>query len=188
MNYKNLENIKENLDNIIHQFNKIDNIKKRCSQWTNPKGCCNGGDYFLCKEEGEDILRYLRSNPDKKTKVGLNIKSNSKCYFYDKQNLECLIKTVRPIICRYVSLRIFQGKDGTYKACSPNKFCNKKDTTILSFDKVNIIDFKNNSFVKCKVEDKDAYFLNFKNFDFLEKYYKEDKIKISEFLKEKEFE
>lgn len=176
-----LDLIRKSIDNLSKDIFKNCNIK-RCNQWSNPCGCCTKGDYPVSYLESLEIKDFLEKNPLTLQLVKSNIKENKKCYFYNNKDKVCSIKNLRPIVCRFVSLRIFRHGE-KLMGCSPYELCSGKKSTILSFEEKDTSILKNNYTYIYHHPQNDIFYLDFKKLDFLKEYYQDNFINLSDIIK-----
>lgn len=173
----NLKEIRSNIDLLAKDIFENCNLS-RCNQWSNSCGCCTKGDYPTTEEEIKEIKDFLNNNIEIKLKAIENKNNGQYCIFYDKTFKKCLIKSIRPVICRYVSLRIF-SHDDVLMGCSPFEICSGTKSTILKFKKEDTLTINDYTYVY-----KNIWYLDFKKLSFLEEYYKNSFFKLSSAISE----
>jgi Fe-S-cluster containining protein len=163
----------EKLKNILESAkNKIDKLngKRVCDQVSNSCGCCNEAHILISLEEKSLIIEFLNKNQNIKKEILENLSNENKCIFYLKKKKRCLIYSLRPISCRYVSYKIFE-KENCFKTCSPILACKENLSTVITISKEKVKDF-DYPLKSFKLGEQDYYFIDQKIIQEYEEYKK----------------
>lgn len=158
------------------------NGERICNQTSNPCGCCNGDYALISIDEKKEILEFLNANSEIKEMVVKNKAKEKNCYFHDKVLGTCLIYSLRPICCRYISYKIYEKED-CFKTCSPKEPCKKGCSTVIKIDKKDVV-IESYPLKSYRLDNRTYYFIDDKVIPEYQIYKEKQNIRLSSVIDE----
>lgn len=112
------------LNEAISELESIEASWKNCRACPHSGKCCD--DAFInvvFPEEAKAIAEHLIAHPEKLVYAKERASRRKSCYFYNPHANECLIHSVRPILCRWTPYTATTGNN-SFVAWIRDKNCN----------------------------------------------------------------
>lgn len=112
------------LNEAISELESIETSWKNCRACPHSGKCCdNAFINVVFPEEAKAIAEHLIAHPEKLVYAKERASRGKSCYFHNQQASECLIHSVRPILCRWTPYTATTGSNSVV-AWIRDKSCN----------------------------------------------------------------